>query len=92
MPAWEVRRSENASWQEGGARLSRSLTRSLSPQAAEKVLPGVQPDTHIINAILVKLMPGADRAEVSRHIETWLYFSTFTTAEETQLMLKGRLA
>jgi putative ABC transport system permease protein len=74
------------------ARLSRSLNRSLPPQTAEKVLPGVQPDTHIINAILVKLRPGADRAAVSKHIENWLYFSTFTTAEETELMLKGRLA
>jgi len=49
-------------------------------------------DTHIINAILVMLKPGANGAEVARHIEDWLYFSTYTTRQEGQLMLKGRLA
>ena len=75
-------------------RLLRTLTRqgSQSPQEAEKLLPRLQPDTHIINAILVRLRPGADRAEVARLIESWLYFSVYTTAEEEQLMLKGRLA
>jgi putative ABC transport system permease protein len=75
-------------------RLSRSLAlqNSLSPLAADKLLPSLQPDTHIINAILVRLKPGANRAEAARHIEDWLYFSTYTTQQETQLMLKGRLA
>lgn len=49
-------------------------------------------DTHIINAILVTLSPGANGAEVARHIEDWLYFSTYTTQQEGQLMVKGRLA
>ena len=64
----------------------------LSPALSEKLLPKLQPDTHIINAILVRLKPGADRAAVARHIENWLYFSAFTTQEEVELMLKGRLA
>jgi putative ABC transport system permease protein len=64
----------------------------LSPALSEKLLPKLQPDTHIINAILVRLKPGADRAAVARHIDKWLYFSAFTTQEEVQLMLKGRLA
>lgn len=64
----------------------------LSPAVAEKLLPRLQPDTHIINAILVRLRPGADRAAAVRHIEKWLYFSAYTTPEEVQLMLKGRLA
>ena len=64
----------------------------LSPALSEKLLPKLQPDTHIVNAILVRLKPGADRARVARHIESWLYFSAFTTQEEVQLMLKGRLA
>ena len=71
-------------------RLLRTLTRQRS-QEAEKLLPHLQPDTHIINAILVRLKPGADRAAVARHIEKWLYFSVFTTDQESQLMLKGRL-
>lgn len=75
-------------------RLTLSLTRqsSLTPQSAEKLLPGLQPDTHIINAVLVRLKPGANRSEVARHIQDWLYFSVYTTPEEIQLMLKGRLA
>jgi putative ABC transport system permease protein len=64
----------------------------LPPAAAEKLLPQLKSDTHIINAILVKLKSGADRAAVARQIEKWLYFSAFTTDQEVQLMLKGRLA
>jgi len=64
----------------------------LSPVQAEKLLLPLQSDTHIINAVLVRLKPGADRTEVSGGIEKWLYLSAFSTEEELQLMLKGRLA
>ncbi len=64
----------------------------LSPYQSEKLMPQLQPDTHIINAVLVRLTPGANRFEVARGIEKWLYLSAFTTGEEVQLMLKGRLA
>jgi putative ABC transport system permease protein len=75
-------------------RLLRTLSSQsyLSPVQAEKLLPKLQPDTHIINAVLVKLKPGTDRAEVASQIKNWLYFNVFTTQEEAQLMLKGRLA
>jgi putative ABC transport system permease protein len=74
-------------------RLRRSLARTAnnSPEAA-KLLPALQSDTHIINAVLVKLAPGANRPEVARHIENWLYFSVYTSGEEIDLMLRGRLA
>ncbi len=76
------------------ARLARTLNgqKSLSPVATSTLTGALAPDTHIINAILVRLKPGADRATVAGHIRQWLYFSVFTTAEEIQLMLKGRLA
>jgi len=64
----------------------------LSPAMSQKLLTALAPDTHIINAVLVKLKPGANRAEVTRHIEQWLYLSAFTTPQEEQLMLKGKLA
>jgi putative ABC transport system permease protein len=64
----------------------------LSSFQLQKLLPLLEPDTHIINAVLVRLKSDADRAEVARHIEKWLYFSAFTTQEEIQLMMKGRLA
>jgi len=75
-------------------RLYRTLSGQsyLLPVQAEKLLPKLQPDTHIINAILVRLKPGINRAEVARGIEKWLYLSAFSTEEELQLMLKGRLA
>ncbi len=75
-------------------RLLRTLSGQsyLSPVQAEKLLPKLQPDTHIINAILVRLKPGADHTEVGGRIEKWLYLSAFSTEEELQLMLKGRLA
>jgi len=75
-------------------RLLRTLSGQsyLSPNQAEKLRPKLQPDTHIVNAILVRLKPGADRTEVARTIEKWLYLSAFGTEEELQLMLKGRLA
>ena len=75
-------------------RLLRTLSGQsyLSPLQAEKLLPKLQPDTHIVNAILVRLKPGADRTEVASRIDKWLYLSAFSTEEELQLMLKGRLA
>lgn len=75
-------------------RLLRSLTTrgSFSPPEAEKYLPILLPDTHLANAIVVKLGPGADAATVARQIEKWLYLSVFTTDQEIELMLKGQLA
>jgi putative ABC transport system permease protein len=72
-------------------RLLHALSDLKTPAEAEKLLPDLQPDTHIINAILVKVKPGTSRFEVASRIKNWLYFSSFTTQEEIQLMLKGRL-
>jgi putative ABC transport system permease protein len=75
-------------------RLTRTLSgqKSLSTAATANLAAALAPDTHIINAVLVHLKPGADRAAVANTIKSWLYFSVFTTDEEIQLMLKGRLA
>lgn len=76
------------------ARLARTLggQKSLSPIVAADLAAALAPDTHIINAVLVNLKPGADPNAVARHIEQWLYFSVYSTDQEIQLMLKGRLA
>ena len=76
------------------ARLARTLggQKNLSPAVAADLAASWAPDTHIINAVLVNLKPGADPHAVARHIEQWLYFSVYTTDQEIQLMLKGRLA
>jgi putative ABC transport system permease protein len=75
-------------------RLLRTLSGQsyLSPSQAEKLFPKLQSDTHIINAILVLLKPGVNRAEAARLIDKWLYLSAYSTEGEVQLMLKGRLA
>jgi putative ABC transport system permease protein len=75
-------------------RLARTLNyqKSLSPVATTNLAAALAPDTHIINAVLVHLKPGADRTTVANNIKKWLYFSVYSTDEEIQLMLKGRLA
>jgi putative ABC transport system permease protein len=75
-------------------RLARTLNdqKSLSPVATTNLAAALAPDTHIINAVLVHLKPGADRTAVADNIKKWLYFSVYSTDEEIQLMLKGRLA
>jgi putative ABC transport system permease protein len=75
-------------------RLLRTLNgqKSLSNAATTSLAAALAPDTHIINAVLVHLKPGAEKAAVARNIKNWLYLSVFTTEQEIQLMLKGRLA
>jgi putative ABC transport system permease protein len=68
------------------------LLRSLAAQGVAGSQALVQTDTHTINAILVRVQPGADRAQVAHGIEKWLYLSAFSTDDEVGLMLKGRLA
>ncbi len=76
----------------------RRLVRTLSTQSylstnqIDKLITPLQSDTHVINAILVRLKPGANRTEVARLIDDWLYLSSFSTGEDVALMLKGRLA
>jgi putative ABC transport system permease protein len=74
-------------------RLLRNLAaQGVSDALAEHLLDPLRADTHTINAILVRLQPAADRAMVARGIEKWLYLSAFSTDDEVDLMLKGRLA
>ena len=75
-------------------RLARTLNlqKSLTPAATASLSEALAPDTHIINAVLVHLKPGADKAVVADNIKNWLYLSVYTTEQEIELMLKGRLA
>lgn len=63
----------------------------FTPQEAGKYLSHYSIDTHRINAVLVRLSPGAKTEEVARRIEDYLYFSVFSTPEQVDIMLKGRL-
>jgi len=74
-------------------RVYQSLVRPgfFTPQEAEKYLSRYGIDTHRINAVLVRLAPGAQAKEVVRQIKDYLYLSVFTTPEQIQIMFKGRL-
>jgi putative ABC transport system permease protein len=50
------------------------------------------PDLHNVNAILVRLAPGADPAAVAEAINRWEYFTASTTAQQSELMLQGSVA
>lgn len=63
----------------------------LLPPQVERLLPLLAGRTETISAVLVQLAPGHRAEEVARHIEDWLYLDVFTTAEQEELMLKGRL-
>ncbi len=59
---------------------------------AERLLPLLESAPDPVNAVLVRLLPGADGAEVSARLRTWHHLNVYTTEQERQLMLEGRLA
>lgn len=73
------------------ATLRRLEAAGNTPQQARRLLPLLSGNTDTINAVLVRLRPGADPREVSQHIRDWLYFNVYTSAEEIDLMVAGRL-
>lgn len=71
---------------------ARRLERAgVAPQDAARLLPLLGGSTDSVNAVLVRLAPGADLQSVREHIERWLHYSVYTTGEERNLMLEGRL-
>jgi putative ABC transport system permease protein len=85
---------DNEEVRDARERLLRTLSAQtyLSPNQAERLLNLLQPDTHIINAVLVKLKPGSSRERTARMIEQWLYLNAYSSKKEVGLVLKGRLA
>jgi putative ABC transport system permease protein len=55
---------------------------------AEALRPIAQ-NTHLANAVLVHLQPGADAAEVARRIERWNYYRALTTPEQEQVLAES---
>jgi len=60
-----------------------ALAAGLSKQFADN------PERHTVNAILVRLSPAADPSKTAAAIDRWEYFTAYTTAQQTQLMLTG---
>ncbi len=73
------------------ASLKRLERAGYTPEQATRVLPLLSTQGDTINAVLVRLAPGADAGAVAVHIRDWLYFNVYTTDEERELMLEGRL-
>jgi putative ABC transport system permease protein len=73
------------------ASLRRLERAGYAPREAERLLPLLTPSTDTVNAVLVRMAPGAEAEAARRHIERWLHYSVYTSAEERELMLEGRL-
>ncbi len=61
---------------------------SLATVRPETVAPIVQ-NTHLANAVLVRLEPGADPEIVQAHIERWKYYRTLTAAQQEEVIGKS---
>jgi putative ABC transport system permease protein len=72
------------------ARLDAAIqgTRALQAVPADALGPLVQ-HTHLANAILVRLEPGAHAGEVARRIERWNYYRALTAAEQAQVLAES---
>ena len=91
--------AQEALYQEDNRALE--LKRATSVQALEeagfppaevlRLLPIVEGSAATVSAVLVRLEPGADVTAVQRHVARWLYLDAYTTEEERELMLRGRL-
>lgn len=57
----------------------------------QRLLPIVTGSATTVSAVLVRVEPGADVTAVQRHVARWLYLDAYTTEEERELMLRGRL-
>jgi putative ABC transport system permease protein len=73
------------------ANLKRLERAGYTPEQAAKLLPLLASPADQVNAVLARLAPGADREAVRGHIRDWLYFNVYTTDEQRELMLEGRL-
>ncbi|MFZ5506263.1 MAG: ABC transporter permease [Pseudomonadota bacterium] len=74
------------------ANLARLGRAGYPAEQASRLLPLLATTGDTVNAVLVKLAPGADGAWVAQHIRDWLYFNVYSSQDERALMLEGRLA
>ena len=74
------------------ANLQRLDKAGYPPEQAARLLPLLASGNNTINAVLVTLAPGANGGAVAAHIRDWLYFNVYTSTEERDLMLEGKLS
>src|SRR3990167_1375587 len=73
------------------ASLKRLEAAGNTPGQAQRLLPLVSANSATINAVLVRLRPGTDPAQVAQHIQDWLYFNVYSTAQQIELVVAGKL-
>jgi putative ABC transport system permease protein len=61
---------------------------ALGSVPASALAPIVQ-NTHLANAVLVHLQPGADAQAIQAHIERWNYYRALTAAQQEELLAKS---
>lgn len=71
--------------------LKRLESAGNTPDQARRLLPLVAANSDTINAVLVRLVPGSDPNLVAGNIRDWLYFNVYTSGQERELMLAGKL-
>ncbi len=74
------------------ANLQRLERAGYPAEQATRLLPLLSGGGGTINAVLVTLAPGADGDAVAQHIRDWLYLNVYTSTEERNLMLDGKLS
>jgi putative ABC transport system permease protein len=73
------------------AETARLLKAGYTQAESKRLLPLLSGVSGTINAVLVKLQPGASQPHVVANIERWLYLSVYTTDQERNLMIEGKL-
>jgi putative ABC transport system permease protein len=73
------------------ANLARLQRAGYSAEQAARLLPLLATSADTVNAVLVKIAPGADAEAVRSHVRDWLYFNVYSSDDERELMLEGRL-
>jgi putative ABC transport system permease protein len=72
------------------ARLEASVraTPALADVPAAALGPVVE-NVHLVNAVLVRLEPWANAAEVAAHVERWNHYRAMTTAEQEDVLVRS---
>ncbi len=73
------------------ASLQRIEAAGNTPAQAQRLLPLVSANSDTINAVLVRLRPGTDPAQVAQHIQDWLYLNVYTSNQQRDLVIAGKL-
>lgn len=71
---------------------AQKLQFDLTPAAARREAaraPGVTASTHMVNAILVRLLPNVDATQFARNVERWRQLSALTQEEQENVLARS---